>query len=208
MASTAQLTVEYKKISEIKPYDDNPRRNDGAVKAVAKSIKRFGFRQPIIVDKDGVIIAGHTRYKAARKLGITEIPVHVADLDEAAARAYRLVDNQTAGLAEWDLGKLEAEFNSLKDIDCDLSEFEGIFKILNSSQSPAEDIDSHWEGMPDFSHEEQNAYKTIKMYFLDQASVDAFSRLIKQSISEKTKYLYFPKQVKKQTEQKRYKCES
>lgn len=67
--------IEYKRLDEIRPYDNNPRRNDEAAKAVANSIKEFGFQSPIIVDRDGVIIAGHTRYKAARRLKLQEVPV-------------------------------------------------------------------------------------------------------------------------------------
>ena len=72
------MKIELRKLSEIIPYDKNPRLNDAAVDAVATSIKEFGFRQPIVVDDDGVIVVGHTRYKAAQKLGLTEVPVHVA----------------------------------------------------------------------------------------------------------------------------------
>ena len=89
------MQVESRSIREIKPYEHNPRRNDGAVDAVAASIKEFGWQQPIVVDKDGVIIAGHTRYKAAYKLGLKEVPVVVAEnLTEEQVRAYRLAVKQ------------------------------------------------------------------------------------------------------------------
>src|SRR5262245_5976660 len=98
----APMKVELWLISRVKPYDKNPRLNDDAVDAVAASIREFGFRQPIVVDADGVIICGHTRYKAAQYLSLTEVPVHVAtDLTPAQIRAYRIADNQTASLAEW-----------------------------------------------------------------------------------------------------------
>ena len=108
-------------IGEIRPYENNPRRNDGAVDAVAASIKNFDFNQPIVVDKNGVIIVGHTRYKAAQKLGMTEVPIIRADdLTEEQAKAYRLADNKTAELAEWDFAKLDEE---LAELDFDMSEF-------------------------------------------------------------------------------------
>ena len=108
-------------IDDLKPYENNPRLNDGAVDAVAASIEKFGFNQPIVIDKDGVIIAGHTRYKAAQKLGMTEVPVIKADdLDEEEVKAYRLADNKTAELALWDFGKLEEE---LADITMDMGDF-------------------------------------------------------------------------------------
>lgn len=96
------------KPSELIPYENNPRFNEGAVDQVAESIKAFGFRSPIIVDRDLVIIAGHTRLKAAEKLGLKEIPVIVAeDMTEEQAKAYRLADNKTGEAALWDFDLLE-----------------------------------------------------------------------------------------------------
>ncbi len=84
------MKIEMRKLSEIKPYDKNPRINNAAVDAVAASIKEFGFRAPIVVDKDDVIIVGHTRWKAAGKLGLERVPVHVAnELSPAQVKAYR-----------------------------------------------------------------------------------------------------------------------
>ena len=101
-------------ITEIKPYENNPRKNDDAVDEVANSIKAFGFKNPIIVDKDMVIIAGHTRLKAALKLGLTMVPVIVAsDLNEDQANALRLADNKTAEIAKWDKKKLEEELKQI-----------------------------------------------------------------------------------------------
>jgi hypothetical protein len=103
------------------PYDKNPRRNDGAVEAVARSLKEFGWRQPVVVDKDNVIVVGHTRWKAAKQLGLTEVPVHVAhELTPEQAEAYRLADNQTATIAEWDMELLSLELMELKDLGVDL----------------------------------------------------------------------------------------
>jgi ParB-like chromosome segregation protein Spo0J len=97
------MHVELRDIETIKPYAHNPRDNDHAVEAVAASIREFGFRQPIVVDETGTIIAGHTRDKAARKLGLKQVPVHVAtDLTPAQIKAYRLADNKTAEHADWD----------------------------------------------------------------------------------------------------------
>ena len=96
------MQIEIRPIDQIKPYPGNPRQNDAAVDAVGASIKEFGFRQPIVVDGDGVIIVGHTRYKAALKLGLKQVPVHVAtDLTPAQARAYRIADNATNEIAGW-----------------------------------------------------------------------------------------------------------
>lgn len=105
----SSIEIVMRKIGELKPYENNPRHNDMAVDAVAASIQQFGFKNPVIIDKDGVIVAGHTRYKAAKKLGITDIPcISADDLSEEQIKAFRLADNKTAELAEWDedlLGK-------------------------------------------------------------------------------------------------------
>jgi len=105
-------------ISRIIPYENNPRYNENAVDAVARSIEEFGFQQPIVVDKDYVIIAGHTRHKAALKLGLETVPCVVADnLTEEQVRAYRLADNKVGELAKWDFDKLEVEMDGIENID-------------------------------------------------------------------------------------------
>lgn len=112
------MQVQSIKISEVKPYDKNPRKNDGGVEAVANSIKEFGWQQPIVVDKDNVIIVGHTRYKAAKKLGMDKVPVVVADsLSPEQVKAYRLADNKTGELTDWDMGLLDDELADIADID-------------------------------------------------------------------------------------------
>lgn len=116
------MFVEDRPIDAIRPYPNNPRDNDAGVDAVAASIAAFGWRVPIVVDEDGVILAGHTRYKAAKKLGMTNIPVHVArGLTPEQARAYRLADNRTAAYSAWDDGKLALELAALQEAGFDLS---------------------------------------------------------------------------------------
>lgn len=116
------MKIELRALSTIKPYDNNPRDNAAAIDAVAKSIREFGFRQPIVVDADGVIIVGHARYQAAGQLGLAKVPVHVArDLSPEKIRAYRIADNQTADLASWDYDKLAREIMGLKDAEYDIS---------------------------------------------------------------------------------------
>src|SRR5271166_6317004 len=115
------MDVELRSVDTIRPYPDNPRHNDAAVDAVATSITTFGFRQPIVVDEDGTIIVGHTRYKAALKLGLKMVPVHIAvGLTPAQAKAYRLADNQTATLASWDEDKLPLELMGLQEMGFNL----------------------------------------------------------------------------------------
>jgi DNA modification methylase len=116
------VKVEERALDSIRPYENNPRVNDPGVEAVAASIQSFGFRQPIVVDEEGVIIVGHTRYKAALKLGLKTVPVHVAvGLSPAQAKAYRIADNQTATLSQWDDDKLPLELAQLQEMDFDLN---------------------------------------------------------------------------------------
>lgn len=119
------MQIEIRSIKDIRPYEHNPRNNDGAVDVVAASIKEFGWQQPIVVDKDGVIIAGHTRYKAAKKLKLKEVPVVVAEnLTDDQVKAYRLADNKTGELAGWDFSVLEEELAGLAEIDMQQFGFE------------------------------------------------------------------------------------
>ncbi len=115
------MQIELRKVSDVKPYANNPRVNDGAVEAVPKSLREFGWRQPIVVDSDGVIICGHTRWKAAQKLGLEQVPVHVAtDLTPAQVQAFRITDNQTASIADWDFDLLPIELKALEAANFDL----------------------------------------------------------------------------------------
>ena len=116
------MQVELRNIDDIRPYHNNPRHNDQAVDAVAASIQAFGFRQPLVLDEDGMIIVGDTRLKAARKLGLTVVPVHVAvGLTPAQKKAYRIADNKTAELADWNQDRLVQELIELQQLDFDLA---------------------------------------------------------------------------------------
>ena len=118
MVPTKDLRVKYVPIGDVRPYEDNPRRNDGAVQAVANSLREFGWKQPIVVDADGTIVVGHTRYKAALALEMTHVPVVVAsDLTPEQCAAYRLADNRVGELAEWDGELLAQELDGLAGFD-------------------------------------------------------------------------------------------
>lgn len=112
-------------LEDLREYENNPRNNDGAVQAVADSIKEFGFKVPIVIDRDNVIVAGHTRLKAARLLGLETVPCIVADdLTPEQVKAYRLADNKTGELAEWDFSALEMELAELSEMsNIDMSDF-------------------------------------------------------------------------------------
>lgn len=112
------MKIEYKKIKELKPYENNPRFNDEAVKYVKESIKQFGFKVPIIIDKNNVIVAGHTRLKASEELGLKEVPCIVADdLSEEQIKAFRLADNKVSEKSEWNYDMLDTELGDILDIN-------------------------------------------------------------------------------------------
>ena len=111
-----EMAVEF-----LTPYENNPRNNDAAVDAVAASIREFGFKVPIIIDRDGVIVAGHTRHKAAKKLGMKTVPCIIADdLSPEQIKAFRIADNKTNELADWDMEKLLQE---MAEIQIDMKQF-------------------------------------------------------------------------------------
>ena len=137
---SAKHQIEYKRLDEIRPYDNNPRRNDEAAKAVANSIREFGFQSPIIVDRDGVIIAGHTRYKAARRLKFQTVPVIVAaELTPEQVKALRIADNSTGEVAEWDLQLLVQE---LTGIDYDMADFGLNLELRVDEEVKEDDFDA------------------------------------------------------------------
>lgn len=120
------MQIEDISTKELIPYSNNPRNNESAVDAVAASIEEFGFKVPIIIDKDNVIVAGHTRLKAAQKIGLEKVPcIKADDLTPEQLKAFRLADNKVGELATWDFAKLEEELTELDslDLDFDMSEF-------------------------------------------------------------------------------------
>jgi DNA modification methylase len=134
------MRIENCNVRDVKPYPNNPRINDDAVESVANSIREFGFRQPIVIDTEGVIICGHTRFKAAQKLGLEKVPVHVAkDLSPEQIKAYRIADNKTAELAEWNYDLLPIELADLQACNYDLGllgfDQDELAKLLNPQLS-------------------------------------------------------------------------
>jgi DNA modification methylase len=116
------MLVEMRPITSIRPYENNPRHNDAAVDAVANSIREFGWRVPIVCDEAMVIVCGHTRLKAALKLGLTEVPVHIAvGLSPAQLKAFRIADNATAAQSSWDDDRLPLELAALQEMNYDLA---------------------------------------------------------------------------------------
>lgn len=134
------------RIEDIRPYEKNPRINDMAVDAVAKSIQEFGFKVPIVIDRNNVIVTGHTRYKASKKLGLEKVPcIKADDLDDKQIRAFRLADNKVAEIAEWDLDLLNEELSLLDDFD--MSDYG--FEVLEQEPEAEEDDFDVDKAIPD-----------------------------------------------------------
>lgn len=118
------MQIEHIHVSAIKAYEKNPRQNDDAVEYVANSIREFGFKSPIIVDRNNVIVCGHTRLRAAQEIGMKTVPcIKADDLTDEQIRAYRLADNKTAEFSKWDFSLLNEELSDLSGIDFDMSSF-------------------------------------------------------------------------------------
>ena len=157
------MEIVLKPVSDLKPYDKNPRLNDRAVEAVAKSIKEFGFKQPLVITPEGVIIVGHTRLKAALSLGMDTVPcVVAANLTPAQIKAYRLADNRTGELAAWDFDALRGEIADLQAIDFDTSVLgwdEGALGALLASEDGG-DLDK-----AEFAGDDDTAGRIILVYY-------------------------------------------
>ena len=138
-------------IANLREYENNPRNNDSAVDAVAESIREFGFKVPIVIDGNNMIVCGHTRVKAAKKLGMETVPCIIAnDLTPEQIKAFRLADNKTGELAGWDFAKLEEELSALDGFD---------MSAFGSAQNEDVDIDSFFE---DAGEKKENEPKRIQ----------------------------------------------
>lgn len=152
------MKIENWELSKIKPYKNNPRINKDAVKIVARSIKEFGFQQPIVVDDQGVIIVGHTRLLAAKKLKLKTVPVVVAsELTENQVRAYRLADNKSGELATWDMEKLQIEIDDLENLSFHMAEFGFSFNTELEQQKNKKEvlIPEIWQVVIECANEEE-----------------------------------------------------
>lgn len=170
------MEVKTVSIDSIKPYENNPRDNDDAVGGVAKSIKEYDWQQPIVVDKDNIIIVGHTRYKAAKKLGLKEVPVTVAkNLTPEQVKAYRLADNKTGENAIWDNKKLLKELESLSDkVYTGFKESSLFEDVLDESDnSPVVENDKGITYSMKFSTQNKEAFEKIKQYATEVLAIES-----------------------------------
>jgi ParB-like chromosome segregation protein Spo0J len=194
------------------PYARNPRRNQGVIAKVAGSIKEFGWQQPIVVDNEMVVIAGHTRLAAAQSLNMTEVPIVIAgDLTPSQVKAYRLADNRIGQEAEWDDDLLTLELKDLlgEEYDLDLTGFDDneLKNLFLPTEEGKTDEEAEWEGMPEFVQDDQSSFRHIIVHFENDDDAEDFATLIGQSITNKTNSIWHPVQVNMDSEGKRYEPE-
>lgn len=193
------IKIEYKKLSEIKPYENNPRNNDEGIDKLVNSIKEFGFKVPIVIDKDGVIVAGHTRYKASQKLGLEKVPVIIADdLNEKQIKAFRLADNKVAELSGWDTNKLSEELKEL-NIDMDMTDFGfSNFEItVYTDDELPDDFDKDLIDEYTRDDDELLARKRVIITYLDEDS-DFMKTMLKEK--DELKVVYSLEEIKERYE--------
>lgn len=176
-------------INDIRPHENNPRIHpEKQIQVLVNSIKKFGFKGSILIDKDNYIVTGHARHEAALIAGLEFMPCEYADnMTEKDIAAYRYIDNKIAEMSSDDVGKLDRYLELLPNYNWD--EF-GI--DLNSADNLVEDHKEEWTDMPEFEQPDATAFRTIKVHFNDQQSVDEFSRIIYQKFTDKTKFIWFP----------------
>lgn len=202
--------VERRSVESLIPYARNARtHSEEQVAQLAASIKEWGWTTPVLIDEDGGIIAGHGRVMAARKLGIADVPVMVArGWTEAQRRAYVLADNKLALNSGWDMDLLKVELQEVGEANFDLAtigfsvgEMTNLFLETEIGETDAEE---EWKGMPEFDQDDKNSFRHIIVHFECQADVDEFARLIGQNLTDKTKSIWHPMQIRMDTESKRY----
>lgn len=188
------MQVENWPIENVTPYENNPRKNDEAVDKVANSIKRFGWQQPLVVDSNGVLVVGHTRLKAAQQLGLTEVPVHVADnLTEDEAKAYRLADNKTGEKAVWDWGKLDIELGDIDWSDINMEDFG--FSTLSFIDANVDDGETALERYDEYAAEaDADANFNIIISCANDDEKTAIAAILKVD-SDNVKRLYAAREI-------------
>lgn len=194
------LAATFMKVADLVPYAKNARlHNAEQVEKLTESLKEFGFTNPVLIDENNVIIAGHGRILAAERLGLEQVPVRrLTHLDENQKKAYRLVDNRLAEIGGgWDQVLLSAEVVDLKtdNYDLDVLGFDATY--INSLLNVGEVVNNpnaEWVGMPEFEQENQGPHRQIVIKFASDEAVEKFGQLIAQNISPATNYLWFPKQ--------------
>ena len=199
--------IEQVAIDKLIPYARNSRtHNDAQVAQIAASIREFGFTNPVLIDGEDGIVAGHGRVLAARKLELNMVPcIRLGHLSETQKRAYIIADNKLALNAGWDDELLKLELTEIGEAGYDLDLLGFTAGELSTLFLQGEtDPDAEWEGMPEFDQPDKNSWRQLIVHFECQSDLDEFSRLIGQKLTDKTKGIWHPEQIRMDTESKRY----
>lgn len=202
-----KLEIVYRPLKELTPYVRNARTHDEVqVSQLVASIREFGWTNPILIDEQGEIIAGHGRVLAAELLETVAVPtITLLGLTDAQKAAYRLADNRLPLNAGWSDELLKLEIEALQDVDFDIglvgfSDLE-LGNILGVEPDvPAE----HWVGMPSFDQDNTNGVRQLIVHFETDADVALFAQLVQQQITAKTKYIWYPEHKRESTVNKAY----
>ena len=202
------LKVTYINKEQIKPFKDNPRlHSDLQIKQISNSIKEFGFVNPILIDEKNIILAGHGRYRASEMLNMDKIPtVQISNLTSKQKKALVIADNKITQNSEWSNDLLWQQVKELNNLgfNLDILGFDNSEMLPMLDDNAVTDFSSEWENMPEFTQEDAQAYRTIKVHFNTDRDVEVFSKLIGQKLTDKTKSIWHPQQEKNDTETKRY----
>lgn len=202
------MQIELRPTDSLIEYIRNPRKNDHVVEKMVAAIKEFGFRIPIVAKSDGTVVDGHLRLKAARQMGLEEVPVVLADdLTDAQIKAFRLLANRSVNWADWDNELLRLEFDELQDLGFDLEmtgfsdgEITGLFLEVEEGET---DPEAEWEGMPEFEDQDP-CFRKVIVNFDTPEDVAEFFSLIGQSYTDRTKSIWFPEKERRDLESMRW----
>jgi ParB-like chromosome segregation protein Spo0J len=202
--------VEMVRVDAITPYARNARKHPPAqIATLKKLIQQYGFTTPLLLDEKGGLIAGEGRLLAAKSLGLEEVPsMRAIGWTEAEKKAYVIADNKVSLSSVWDEDMLVMELGDLNEDGFDL-ELTGFGeKELEQLLSPPTTAESEWQGMPEFAQANKQAFRTIAVHFNDPEAVNTFAELIKQTLTDKTKFVWFPQAEIETYADKRYESES
>lgn len=191
------LNIIYKDVESLIPYENNSRtHSEFQIKQIIESIQEFGFTNPILLDGENGVIAGHGRLQAAKELEIEQVPtIELSHLTPEQKSAYVIADNKLALNAGWDRDLLVFEMQKLQDAayDLGLTGFNDaeISQLFIDDDHPV-DHNEEWKGMPEYNNTDQTPYRTILVHFESEVFVKEFERVMKQSLTEKTKFIWFP----------------
>ena len=209
-----EIAAEWVDISTIQPDPNNPRFNANTIPMVVDSIKKFGFSSPIIVRKaDNIIIAGHTRYQAAKDLNLDKVPVRYMDLDPVDAKRLALADNKIQESSAWDYNKLTNVLQDIQNVDVDfilgLGFNDNELDNILDRRAPGDTIHGEgpsiwkdeWQDMPEFDQQDETSHRSIIVHFENNDDVIKFQELIEQQFGPKQKSIWYPAaEVKKTTD--------